>query len=154
MGLRSISLNRTFFHLIRGIIDYCGKRRLNKNVNSCGDVRQGGDANRELRDCMFRVLRSIPKIDASIFDLDVVEGEPEGFRFFRGFFCRFGFLLLHEVRKIIGRLVNPLDVEIRLLESNLSEDKGHPWDGDALKIDIEFVKGDEFFRTSLVLYKK
>ena len=75
---------------------------------------------------MLRIHRPVPEVDAPIFDFDVIQGVPEGFGFLRGLFYRLGFLFLDKIRKIIRRLVNPLDVDIGLLEPDLSEDEGQP----------------------------
>ena len=45
---------------------------------------------------------SMHRIDAAILDLDIIQREQEGFRFLFGFrLYWFGFLRLHEIRKIV-----------------------------------------------------
>ena len=63
---------------------------------------------------MFGLLGPVPEVDASIFDLDVIEGEPKGFGFLCGLFCRLGFLIFNEVGKIERRLADPFDVDSRV----------------------------------------
>ena len=130
-----------------GAVDGCLENRLDEGIHLIGEIGKQRDVDPDFSDRVPGLLRNVVEIDASIADLDIVQGETERFR------CRClsvagrrslpGSKLLDQIGKIIFPVRVPDDVHIRGFQADLPEDHAKPEERDDLEISIQRPEGDE-----------